>query len=89
MAKVLSVYSGKLGKCMCGCSGKYTYNPELREQGGKDRGYEVGEDECNARTVKMIAKKVLNHPLVQFDVDSTYAYLDTHTRSYVVRFAEG
>jgi hypothetical protein len=87
MRKVLSVYSGKIGKCMCGCSGKHTYNPELRELGSKTRGYEVSEDECNARTVKMITQKVYRSPNAVFD--NGCAYVDIGNRSYVIHFAEG
>ena len=85
MRKVLKVYSGKAGKCMCGCSGKYTYNPELREEGGKDRGYEVTEDECNERTVKMITKKVYKSPNAVFDAG--LAYVDIGARTYAIYFA--
>ena len=87
MRKVLKVYSGKAGHCMCGCSGKYTYNPELREEGGKDRGYAVDEDECNERTVKMITKKVYKSPNAVFDAG--LAYVDIGARTYAVYFAEG
>ena len=85
MRNILSVYSGKQGRCMCGCSGKYTYNPQFRKEGSLRRGYEVTAEDCNERTVKMIAKKVLTNPLVKYEDD--YAYVDTDTRSYVVYFA--
>jgi hypothetical protein len=55
--KVLAVYSGKPG-CMCGCNGKYTYNPEHRALAGVDRGYEVGEDECSAKGVLTLSRKI-------------------------------
>lgn len=85
MRNILSVYSGKLGKCMCGCSGKHTYNPEFREEGQKRRGYVLTDEDCNARTVARIAKKVLTSPDVVDEGE--YAYIDTDTRSYVVYFA--
>ena len=85
MRNILSVYSGKLGKCMCGCSGKHTYNPQFREEGTKRRGYVVTDEDCNAATVKRIANKVLNSANCVDEGD--YAYVDTDTRSYVVYFA--
>ena len=85
MRKVLKVYSGKQGRCMCGCSGKYTYNPELREEGGEERGYEVTEDECNERTVKMITKKVYSSPNTVFDDGFAYVYIGA--RTYAIYFA--
>lgn len=63
---VMSVYSGKDGKCMCGCSGKYSYNPKYREIASEDRGYEVTEDECNLRTVSLVLNKVKNAGHVEF-----------------------
>jgi len=60
VAKVYAVYSGKPDTCMCGCAGKYSYASEHREFGGKDRGYEVDDDEVNDRTVRAFTKKVSN-----------------------------
>jgi hypothetical protein len=50
---VLNVYSGKDGKCCCGCSGKYSYNSKRVEEGSKERGYTVDPEDCND---KMISK---------------------------------
>ena len=58
LEKVLSVYSGINGKCCCGCSGKHTYSSTRREEAGKDRGYEIEDDEVNDRTVKMMVNKI-------------------------------
>jgi len=38
---ILSVYSGKDGKCCCGCSGKYSYHPKHQAEQSKRNGYEV------------------------------------------------
>lgn len=54
---VLSVYSGKANSCCCGCSGKHTYNPDYKDAGTINRGYEVDDDECSLRTVKLILNK--------------------------------
>ena len=61
VSKIVKVYNGKIG-CMCGCNGKYSYNPDLVELGTKMRGYPVNEDEVSLRSVKIIAKKVLTNP---------------------------
>lgn len=55
---IMSVYSGVNGKCCCGCSGKHTYNPLYQAIASENRGYGVGQEECNARTVKMILNKI-------------------------------
>jgi hypothetical protein len=55
-SEVLSVYSGKDGKCCCGCAGKYSYNSLHIAAGSKNRGYEVTRDEVNDRMIC----KVLN-----------------------------
>jgi hypothetical protein len=56
--KVYAVYSGKPGRCMCGCAGKYSYASKYQEFAGKNRGYSVDDDEVNDRTVRMFVKKV-------------------------------
>ena len=56
--KVMRVYSGIDGRCMCGCSGKYTTAKQFQAAASKDRGYEVGDEECNDRTVKLMVKKI-------------------------------
>ena len=54
-AMVLSVYSGTPG-CMCGCNGKHYYNPDRRSEGSRDRGYEVGPDECSPRMIRKVLR---------------------------------
>ena len=80
--KVVSVYSGKRGKCMCGCAGKHTYAKKYQDYGTKDRGYSVGDEDCNDRTVKLIVGKVMRNPDSKFE--DNYWYVDTDSRSYVV-----
>ena len=55
---IMSVYSGVNGKCCCGCSGKHTYNPLYQALASENRGYGVGQEECNAKTVKAILNKI-------------------------------
>jgi hypothetical protein len=56
--QVMSVYSGKVGRCYCGCSGNHRYASKHREAASKDRGYPVFMDEVNDRQVKKIFKIV-------------------------------
>lgn len=78
---VMRVYSGAAHRCMCGCAGKYTCNPDYRAIASIDRGYEVDEDECNMRVVKMILNKCKKNNAVRED---SYFYFETPTRIYVV-----
>jgi hypothetical protein len=71
LQQVTRVYNGKIG-CMCGCNGKYTTNPAYKEYVGKERGYPVSDDECNMRSVKIMAKKVLTNPNVVWETDCAY-----------------
>jgi hypothetical protein len=84
ISNITRVYNGKIG-CMCGCLGKYTVNPEYREQVGRDRGYDVSDDEVSERTIKIIAKKVLSNPDVVYE--GNYAFVRSN-RMQVVYFKE-
>lgn len=53
---VYKVYSGKAGRCMCGCSGKYSYTADGARYNSP--GYDV-TDAVNERSVKIIAGKVM------------------------------
>lgn len=55
---VSSVYSGKAGKCACGCAGKHTYASKHVKWASKDRGYRVEEEEVNDRSVKLIVNRM-------------------------------
>lgn len=52
-ADVLSVYTGKAGKCRCGCAGIYRYSAQHRSLGSLIRGYEE-PDEVNDRQVAKV-----------------------------------
>lgn len=66
LSNVLSVYSGKAGKCCCGCSGKHTYASATRDAAGKRRGYPVtDDDEISDRCVKHTVAKIRNAPEVE------------------------
>jgi hypothetical protein len=55
------VYSGKPG-CMCGCRGKYSYASDYKKEGGKERGYDVTDEDVSDRSVKLIVGKLMNNP---------------------------
>ena len=67
---VMQVYSGRNGRCCCGCSGKHTYASEYRKMASKHRGYPVTDDEVSDRTVKLIVGK-LNKLIAQGRSDYT------------------
>lgn len=75
IGNITRVYSGKRG-CMCGCLGKYTANPAYKEQVGKERGWALSDADCNERSVKIIAKKVLNNPNTNFTESQEYCFLE-------------
>jgi len=58
LANVASVYSGKDGKCCCGCAGKHTYASAHREWASQNRGYKVEDEDVSDRTVKLIVNKM-------------------------------
>jgi hypothetical protein len=65
---VLKAYSGEPGMCMCGCSGNYSY-PKLRqEDGGKDRGYNVGDAEVNDKRIKTIFNHFYKNDGIEIEV---------------------
>lgn len=54
LSAVHHVYSGKDGKCCCGCSGTHRYLAAYREEESKRRGYAIDDDELNDRQVKKV-----------------------------------
>ena len=81
ISKIIKVYSGKKG-CMCGCLGKYSYTAMGADQ--HDPGYDV-TDQVNERSVKIIAKKVLTNPRVEYT--DNIAYVEEDGRIKAIYFA--
>ena len=75
ISKIVKVYSGKLG-CMCGCNGKYSYTADSAANHGP--GYDVS-DKVNERSVRIMAKKILANPSVQYEGD--YAFVEDRARN--------
>jgi hypothetical protein len=85
---VRSVYSGKNGKCCCGCAGKHRYASALREEASKDRGYEVKDDEVNDRQVAKVVA-IMNDRSIPFEKDglqSDYVAKVVGNRLYIAYF---
>lgn len=78
---VRSVYSGKPG-CMCGCKGKYSFNPLHRAEASKERGYDVGDDEVNPRMVARVLRLLQKESSVE--VQDGYIHANIGGREYVV-----
>ena len=77
ISKITKVYNGRIG-CMCGCLGKYSYTAEGAAKDGP--GYDVTES-VNERSVRIIAKKVLANPNVQYE--GNYAFVEDKDRNRI------
>ena len=71
MLNFYKAYSGKSGRCACGCAGKYSYTA----QGAVEHspGYDV-TDSVNERSVKIIAGKILRDP--NHKIEDGMAYVE-------------
>jgi hypothetical protein len=85
LSKVLKAYSGKAGKCRCGCAGKYVYPTAKQEQAGKDRGFSVDVVELSDRSVKRIYNKVLKH-IAEAEDCHTWTDVRIGNRDYTVYY---
>jgi hypothetical protein len=84
ISKIVKTYNGKIG-CMCGCLGKYSYTQDGAENHGP--GYNV-QDSVNERSVKIIAKKVLAHPNVEWQDNIAYVEDRVGNRMQAIYFKE-
>lgn len=66
--QVMSVYSGKKGKCYCGCSGDHRYASAHVGAASEDRGYQVTPDEVNDRQVKRVLRIIKENFTLPEDV---------------------
>ena len=66
-ADVLSVYSGKNGKCCCGCAGDHRYNSQHKEEGGTSRGYPVDAEDINDRQVRKVIGILRRAEKIEYD----------------------
>tara|TARA_R110000824_G_scaffold193824_8_gene376247 strand:- start:1069 stop:1338 length:270 start_codon:yes stop_codon:yes gene_type:complete len=83
----MSVYSGQVGKCCCGCAGNSRYASEHREEAGSRRGYEIDDDEISDRSVSLIVGKIAKELKDDWGDDpkismtDSYVSVDTDTRT--------
>ena len=84
ISKIVKTYNGRIG-CMCGCLGKYSYTADGAKNYGP--GYNV-EDSVNERSVRIIAKKVLSNPNVEFEGEYAFVEDRVANRIQVVYFKE-
>ena len=84
ISKIVKVYNGRIG-CMCGCLGKYSYTREGAVT--HSPGYDVS-GAVNERSVRIIARKVLTNPNVQYE--NEYAFVEDRVanRMQMVVFKE-
>jgi hypothetical protein len=81
LQKVYKVYSGKAGKCMCGCAGKYSYTADGAVE--HNPGYQPHVSE---RSVKIVAGKVLRNP--NKIIEDGMAIVEENGRVLVAYFAD-
>ena len=81
---IVKVYNGKIG-CMCGCGGKYSYTEDGAKNFGP--GYDVS-DSVNERSVRIIAKKVLTSPNVEWQDNMAFVEDRVRNRMQVIYFKE-
>ena len=84
-SKVLSVYSGKAGKCCCGCAGKHTYASQYAAAGAARRGYPMFANEINDRTINLICDKI---EAVGGKIEDRHVYATIGDQLYIAYFAD-
>lgn len=55
---ILTVYSGKAGKCCCGCAGRHIANPQHLEEATKGRGYTYDAADVSAKQVTRVLRQI-------------------------------
>jgi hypothetical protein len=86
LSNVLSVYSGRDGRCCCGCAGKHYYSSENQKAASKDRGYKVDDDEVNDKMVRKVVKILNNTDIMDRDCGNNHISTVVNGRLYVVYF---
>ena len=82
--KIVKTYNGKIG-CMCGCLGKYSYTADGATNHGP--GYNV-QSSVNERSVRIMAKKILANPNVEWDGNIAYVEDRVANRMQSIYFKE-
>jgi hypothetical protein len=84
---VASVYSGRNGKCCCGCAGKHSYASRHRFWASSNRGYAVDSNEVSDRSVKTIVNKMMKAGNMKLSRSGDHVYTVVDNRLYVAYFA--
>ena len=85
---VMSVYSGKPGKCCCGCSGAHRYNPVHRAE-LRARGYMLDDKSVNGAQVLKVLRLVQAADAegkAEYDDDDAYVSAEVAAKLYIVYF---
>lgn len=85
---VAHVYSGKAGKCCCGCSGKHSYALAHRAEAGEQRGYPIADDEINDREVTRVLRLIQAHD-ANLDPRGNFVSARVGKRVYVAYLTNG
>jgi hypothetical protein len=91
-ADVLTAYDGRKNNCACGCAGTYFYNPAYRELAGRQRGYEVKEEEVNMKELVRVLRIIQACDKIEAfrGADGeTIVYADKGRRTYTLYLATG
>ena len=78
--QVVKAYSGRVG-CMCGCKGKYSYNPVHQHEGSAERGYTVDDDELNLTSLTRILRRLQAEPKTELQ-DGCILHVQVGNRQY-------
>lgn len=87
-ADISSVYSGKDGRCCCGCAGKHFYNSKLVESASEKRGYEVTPDEVSDKMVVKVLRLIQSDEDRAEVMEGSHVALVVRNRLYVAYFSE-
>jgi hypothetical protein len=82
---VIDVYSGKDGKCCCGCAGEYCCAEAHQKLGGTKRSYKVDDDEVSDRMVKRVFNLVNGNSATK-DLSEDQQTLVVGSRLYMVMY---
>lgn len=81
---VMSVYSGKAGRCCCGCAGKHYYNSKHVAKAGVNRGYKISADEVNDTMITRVLNTLKkNAHLLESGFDEHYFSITLDNRLYI------
>lgn len=84
---LLSVYSGKPGKCCCGCAGNHRYASATRAEAAEHRGYAISDDEVNDRQVAKVLGLLQANPIL-VEAEGSHFAAEIDGRLYVAYLRE-